>query len=810
MDSLTYKLRYRLNKISDVKERIIPVVAEYVHTTSLDGSLEIYGFDSGTHNVRIMITTYDRNGDILRNLHYSIVDDMTIPISYGSPDIPIKFKRREEFITFISSYDPHVINFYNGDNKISKKINVSDFARFTTTVPSDSRYFTINTSRDPIYISSGHESRMVIFITESESKYNKYDPKLYKVVVNLPAISSEDDDDDDGGGVIGPLYINGTGDGPYNVVIGDADMETYKEFEHVIGVNSSYTPQNASNSSTTKNTEYLRRSSARVEEIFTDDDDDDDDDNYDNNIKYNGYSFSTAKKSNFRQSGFKEEDANYENYGRYSYSTTRKSRYKQSGFHNSSKDYKVTNDGNRILCASWNQANSTVFQSGFSGSQCGAMVVANIVRAMLIKPGRWTREILDENMIEGDALYTKIRRLCNEDSSSLSIDVSGYLEIRHMQVIRNGFDIFGKTVSINYDEDTNLYGSLHDEFNTGEIGMTLKQAIETLFSDHSAGSLIASPKTYGVMKYDDKYYFTDSHSCCTNNGDVVSPSIGTACVIECDTIDNLVRVCKRATGSVNQQFTLNYIDVNYDNSEETPMSRSSTRSRYSNEVTPVRRSSSRSRYSDEVTPMRRSSTRSRYSDEVTPMRRSSTRSRYSNEITPMRRSSTRSRYSDEVTPMSRSSTRSRYSNEVTPMRRYSDEVTPMSRYSNEVTPMSRSSSRSRYSDEVTPMRRSSTRSRYSDKLGTPPIKRSKSRRTYKDSTGRSSTKSKYDDKPRPLKRSRNKHLETKDHELNLNDISTKRLRECVTRYFNTMNAHLMSRKELTQYISYALNILRRG
>ncbi|KAG5685123.1 hypothetical protein PVAND_014319 [Polypedilum vanderplanki] len=53
----------------------------------------------------------------------------------------------------------------------------------------------------------------------------------------------------------------------------------------------------------------------------------------------------------------------------------------------------------RILRASWHQANLNVFPE-FGGTQCFAMVLANIVRAAILPPSRWTKNILDENMIE--------------------------------------------------------------------------------------------------------------------------------------------------------------------------------------------------------------------------------------------------------------------------------------------------------------------------------------------------------------------------------------------------------------------------
>ena len=36
---------------------------------------------------------------------------------------------------------------------------------------------------------------------------------------------------------------------------------------------------------------------------------------------------------------------------------------------------------------------------------------------------------------------------------------------------------------------------------------------------------------------------------------------GRACIIECNTIEKIHRICKRSTGSHNIQYTINYVDL---------------------------------------------------------------------------------------------------------------------------------------------------------------------------------------------------------------------------------------------------------
>lgn len=118
--------------------------------------------------------------------------------------------------------------------------------------------------------------------------------------------------------------------------------------------------------------------------------------------------------------------------------------------------------------------------------------------------------------------------------------------------------MFGSAFTLKYSEVESFVGSLKDSDNRDGVGMTLSQAIEGLFFTHNAGILVAEPKSLGVLHYGDRYYFTDSHSC-----DLRGATAGNekACVIECTTIDKLMRYCHRAVGRQPQPFCLNYIQV---------------------------------------------------------------------------------------------------------------------------------------------------------------------------------------------------------------------------------------------------------
>ncbi|GFR03235.1 ATP-dependent DNA helicase [Trichonephila clavata] len=78
---------------------------------------------------------------------------------------------------------------------------------------------------------------------------------------------------------------------------------------------------------------------------------------------------------------------------------------------NTNDAYKMINNSIRVLRASWHQGNNQVFNTNHAVSQCCAMVLANITRAAILAPHSWTNNILNTNMLEGDAIYAEIRQL---------------------------------------------------------------------------------------------------------------------------------------------------------------------------------------------------------------------------------------------------------------------------------------------------------------------------------------------------------------------------------------------------------------
>lgn len=163
-------------------------------------------------------------------------------------------------------------------------------------------------------------------------------------------------------------------------------------------------------------------------------------------------------------------------------------------------------------------------------------------------------------MITGDQIYSDVRFQTEISLRAYPIENDEYLQVRNFNVVKDDLFAFGKRFEITMEDDPNIYGNLSDKYNAEDLGRTLRQGLEDLFLSHSAGILITGGQSFGVMYYNDKYYFSNSHSC-GQKGSRANDSNGKACIIDCDNFEEMVRICKRTTSSKNQEYTLDYIDV---------------------------------------------------------------------------------------------------------------------------------------------------------------------------------------------------------------------------------------------------------
>ena len=150
-----------------------------------------------------------------------------------------------------------------------------------------------------------------------------------------------------------------------------------------------------------------------------------------------------------------------------------------------------------------------LFSAQYAGKQCCCMALASIVSAIVTSPRKWSLDTLDNNMMEGHLLYERIRMLAG-DVNAFPIPGSGYLVLRNFDVVKDDLRMFQRTWTLEYDSDPALFGMLEDAENEGGIGITLLDALVRLFEKHCGGIFIASERSVALLKYDDKFYFSDT------------------------------------------------------------------------------------------------------------------------------------------------------------------------------------------------------------------------------------------------------------------------------------------------------------
>lgn len=189
------------------------------------------------------------------------------------------------------------------------------------------------------------------------------------------------------------------------------------------------------------------------------------------------------------------------------------------------------------------------------------MALAFIVKSAVLPPAQWTSDTINQNMIEGNALYKTVHVL--SEYARIVIPSSGFLYLKNFDVVKNDMRMFDGRFIVDYENDPIFYGNLQDDLNQEGCGLTLFEALYLLFDGHSAGILITESQSFAIISSRNKFYFCNSHSCGLNGEPMGNSLIGRACVIECDTIESLCDICKRTTGYENEPFTLDYLDVSF-------------------------------------------------------------------------------------------------------------------------------------------------------------------------------------------------------------------------------------------------------
>lgn len=222
--------------------------------------------------------------------------------------------------------------------------------------------------------------------------------------------------------------------------------------------------------------------------------------------------------------------------------------------------YVRINDYSRIIRANFHQGMMTELFPDNAGRQCCAMALAFIVKQTQLNPSSWDTNTVNEVLIEGDGCYQEIRIL-----TGVNFPQSGFINVRNFDVIKNDFLMFENAFSIIYADEPEIFGCLDDRMNRSDevAAKSLREGLEELFKNHSAGILIAVDKCFAAFHSGEYYYFADSHGCGPKGAPSIKENSKTnsgACVVQCKTLDELCRIAKRATGS-RAQYTLDFIDV---------------------------------------------------------------------------------------------------------------------------------------------------------------------------------------------------------------------------------------------------------
>lgn len=208
--------------------------------------------------------------------------------------------------------------------------------------------------------------------------------------------------------------------------------------------------------------------------------------------------------------------------------------------------------GVRVVYGSFHQSDKTIFKHQYAGVQCAAMAMAAIIKSNILSPAEWTTDTINNYLIEGDFLYRSVHRLLIEKDAAFP--QHGLLRVNDFNVIKNTMYMFNHVFSMDFNDDPEIFGSLRNKRNSSP-GVSLEEGLQTLFKSHSSGILIANLFCFAVFKSGDKFYFANSH-----------PTVlKCAYFIECESIHDLHQICKQATGSRDNQYTLHYVDVTVKN-----------------------------------------------------------------------------------------------------------------------------------------------------------------------------------------------------------------------------------------------------
>lgn len=175
----------------------------------------------------------------------------------------------------------------------------------------------------------------------------------------------------------------------------------------------------------------------------------------------------------------------------------------------------------------------------YAGKQSLGMALGAIIYSRAINsPRNWTPEELNYILLESNGLYYEVRSSCDD------IPTSGYLRVNNFDVIKHNLTLFKKNICLIYADEADICGLIKDSPQVaGDID--LQNGVENVLHDHSSALLTAGNKTVAIMKLDNLFFVFNSHSCDSSGHPSPFDKKGTACLIQCSSLKQLVSYCKK-------------------------------------------------------------------------------------------------------------------------------------------------------------------------------------------------------------------------------------------------------------------------
>lgn len=136
-----------------------------------------------------------------------------------------------------------------------------------------------------------------------------------------------------------------------------------------------------------------------------------------------------------------------------------------------------------------------------------------------------------------------------------------YLLARDLKHLKKNVTVNGEKYVATIDDDPAIFGVTH--VNETEFGSLLNLGIGLLFNNHSAGILIANGYSFGLLKFDESFFWFNSHS---TNQKGFPAADGAPSLVQCDSIDSLADIAEKTVGR-QTVYTIDRISVEVLNSE---------------------------------------------------------------------------------------------------------------------------------------------------------------------------------------------------------------------------------------------------